>query len=467
MKKLVALLLSLSMLAGLAACGGTSAGTTAAPEQSTAAQAATEQAGETSAAAETSGEEITLRMIDTLASEKRTAAIQSIIDKYQAENPNVKIELISPPTDGADQKVQQMLMSDEPLDIIDTGNQFQICVNNGWVQPLNDYIADWEELGTLSSAAASRMTLFDPEGKLQYHIPYGLYQQLLFYRIDLLEAAGIEIPEVWTWENIYEISTKVTNPSAGVYGWAMRGGSRGFSVFDKIMFSFLGDKEIVDNENYRFFSPDGTVVFRSENALKALEYYKSLYKDCAPSDSISWGFTEMVQGFMSGSCAILLQENDVIQSVQDGLDPAVWGVGNVPIGPSGYGTQSAGYGGWALTANSEHPEEAVKFLLFLSNAENNGYYCEQTGLIPIHTTTIEENDFFSSGAYTIYNKMDEMGTYRIMNAGGVAYDCAATFDTDRDEHLQKYLTDQISAEDLLDYWASTWEEGYEAQGQLW
>ena len=45
----------------------------------------------------------------------------------------------------------------------------------------------------------------------------------------------------------------------------------------------------------------------------------------------------MVQGFMSGTCAILIQDNDVIATIEDGLDPELWGVGNIPIGTSGFG----------------------------------------------------------------------------------------------------------------------------------
>lgn len=465
MKKLIAFLMALVMVFSLAACG---AKTEPTPEQAPATNTpAEEKPAETPASEPASDEKITLRMIDTLASESRTAAIQTIIDKYEAENENVTIELITPPTEGADQKVQQMIMAGEPLDIIDTGNGFQVCVNNGWVQPLNSYLEDWDELSTISSAAASRMTLLDPEGKTMWCIPYGIYQMLLFYRKDMLADAGIEVPEVWTWEKVYDIASTITNPEAGIYGWAFRGGTRGHMNFDYLMWAFMTDDEVLDNENYRAFAPDGSVVYRSETAKKALEFYKSLYTDCAPADAISWGFTEMVQGFMSGTCALLLQDNDVIQSCESGLDPALWGVGNVPIGPGGYGTQSAGYGGWAMTAHTKYPEQAADFIKYLSNAENNGYFCEKTGLIPIHTTTIEKNPYFSSGVYEVFNQMDQLNAYRIFSAHGLAYDCSATFGADRDEYLQKYLLGEVSGEDLLDYWASTWEAAYQAQGQLW
>ena len=289
-----------------------------------------------------SDERITIRMIDSLANETRTAAIQSIIDSYMSENPNVTIELISPPTDGADAKIQQMLMSGEQLDIIDTGNSFQACINNDWVQPLNSYLADWDEFDTLTAEAKSRMTLFAEDGETMWLVPYGIYEKLLFYRYDWFEELGIQPPT--TWQEIYDSSIKLMN--AGYGGWATRGGARGYSVFDLLLISYLGSDQLVDNENYTYFTKDGESIFGTQEALEALEFYKKLYTDASPEDSISWGFTEMVQGFMSGSAGILLQDNDVILSLQDGMEEGTWAATVLPAGPSGQGSSPLGYGGW-------------------------------------------------------------------------------------------------------------------------
>lgn len=461
-KKLAALLIvALMLVSALIGCAQPAA---VEPAAEPAAPEAAKPAEETAPAA--ADEKITIRMIDSLASENRTAAIQAIIDKYQAANPNVTVELISPPTDGADQKIQQMLLAGEPLDIIDTGNAFQVCLNNGWVQPLNQYIANWDEMGTITGAAKTRMTLYAQGGDEIWLIPYGIYQMLLFYRTDRLAEAGVEVPDVWTWENIYEIATKCTDKAAGKYGWSFRGGARGQSVYDYLMLAHIGDDVLLNNEAYRAFTKDGGIVYRTPEAKTALEFYKKLYTECSPADAIAWGFTEMVQGFMSGTCALLLQDNDVIQSCESGLDRSLWDVGNVPIGPSGSGTQSCGFGGWAMTASCEHPQETADFMMFLSNAENNGYFCEKTGLLPIHTTTIETNDYFSSGVYTVFNEMNEL-SYRIYQNLGIGYTLAATFGNDRDEQLQKYMIGELEADDLLNHWAEQWEKAVAEEGELW
>ncbi len=435
MKKLIALLLVLVMVLSLVACGAKS-------------------------------KKITLRMIDTLASESRTASIQKIIDDYQALNPNVTIELISPPTEGADQKVQQMLMSDEQLDIIDTGNGFQTCLNNGWIQPLNKYLEGWEGLETMSDVAMSRATLSNLNGDTMWLLPYGLYQKLLFYRTDLLADAGIEVPETWTFENLYEICKAVTDPEKGVYGLAFRGGERGCFCYDRLLYTYLPEETWLGDENYTFFNKDGSSIFGTQEATDALEWYKMFWEECCPPDSITWGFTEMVQGFVSGTCAVLVQDNDCIPVMESSLDPSVWGVGNMPIGPTGDGCETAGYGGWAMTAKTEYPEQVADFLKFLSSPENNGYFAQINGVIPIHTTTLETNEYFSSGAYTVFNKMNEMGNFRISTSEGLGYAWPEAMST-RDEYMQSFLTGKITADDLLGYWDSSFNAMVAEQGKLW
>ena len=79
MKKLLAISLALAMLLSLmAGCSG----------------------GKSEGAASAGGK-ITITMVESLTSPERTATLQSIIDKYEAANPNVHVELISPPLENA------------------------------------------------------------------------------------------------------------------------------------------------------------------------------------------------------------------------------------------------------------------------------------------------------------------------------------------------------------------------------
>ena len=65
------------------------------------------------------GSKIKLTMVESLTSPERTRVLREIADEYTKQNPNVEIEIVAPPLDGADQKILQMLMNEEEIDKID------------------------------------------------------------------------------------------------------------------------------------------------------------------------------------------------------------------------------------------------------------------------------------------------------------------------------------------------------------
>ena len=62
---------------------------------------------------------VTLQMVESLTNPARTEVLKSLIADFEADNPKIKVELISPPTDQADQKIQQMLQSGKGVDVLE------------------------------------------------------------------------------------------------------------------------------------------------------------------------------------------------------------------------------------------------------------------------------------------------------------------------------------------------------------
>jgi multiple sugar transport system substrate-binding protein len=66
-----------------------------------------------------SAQTITLNMLEVITSPERTALLNTLIAEYEALNPNIKINLISPPYEQSDQKATLMLNTNQPLDIVE------------------------------------------------------------------------------------------------------------------------------------------------------------------------------------------------------------------------------------------------------------------------------------------------------------------------------------------------------------
>src|SRR5947209_11784991 len=65
------------------------------------------------------GGTVSLRMIESLTSPSRTKLIRGMLDEFQKANPKIKVELISPPLDGADEKIAQILTTKNNLDVLE------------------------------------------------------------------------------------------------------------------------------------------------------------------------------------------------------------------------------------------------------------------------------------------------------------------------------------------------------------
>ena len=82
---------------------------------------------------------------------------------------------------------------------------------------------------------------------------------------------------------------------------------------------------------------------------------------------------------------MLIQDPEVISSCEADMEEGTWELVPFPTGPSGQAVFPNGYSGWAMTSFTEHPDEVADFILYLSNAENNTYFCKNYATIPIHS----------------------------------------------------------------------------------
>ncbi|QJD85507.1 ABC transporter substrate-binding protein [Cohnella herbarum] len=394
-----------------------------------------------------SGDKVTLRMIESLTSPKRTELIQAMITKFEEANPNIKVEFISPPFDQADNKIRTMLGSDEQLDVLEVRDlTVAEFVNNGYIEPLNSYTDKWKDFATVSAVSKSVGTVGD---KL-YFVPNGLYQRQMFYRSDWLKEAGLNPPT--TWEELYDTAKKLTDPAKNRFGFSFRGGAGSNGTTDAMILAFNGDKVNLDDS---MFTKDGATIYSTPEAKAAMELYLKLYKDASPPDSINWGFQEQVQAFTSGVAGILLQDPDVIQSLQEKMTEGTWATAPLVTGPTGKALFAAGGAGWGITAKSKHKEEAWKLVEFLSSPAENTKFSKDYGLIPIHSSATED-EFFKTGPYKtlidMSNKPDTFVNYKpAFQYPGTGQWGQVTMETG-----QSLLLGKSNLEDTLKKWDEYW-----------
>ncbi|MFE0149257.1 ABC transporter substrate-binding protein [Nonomuraea sp. NPDC059007] len=385
--------------------------------------------------------EVRLRMVESLTSPERTKLLKSLLADFEKANPGVKVELISPPLDSADQKITQILQTKKGLDVLEvrdhTAKSFS---NNGWLGelPTTEW-SGWAGLTELTQKKAVEV------GGKPYLIPYGFYQRTLFYRTDWGMAAPPK-----TWQELYEAGKKMTGGER--FGYSFRGGKGGADYAVMMISAYNGEAL---NPDKSFYLTDKRTIFATPEAAQALDLFVKIFKEASPPDSVSWAYPEMVQGFTSGVTGMLIQDPEVIKTVEESGVKA-WSTAPIPKGPSGYAYQPVGYAGWGVTSFTKHRDQAVKLVQFLSESQQSIRFAKGNSLIPI-SKQAQSDPQFSQGAWKAYLEAQQ-DPKQVITIRPVDYPGWSQFLVDSDRDVQALLTGKKSTADVLKAWDAFWTD---------
>lgn len=179
-----------------------------------------------------------------------------------------------------------------PYDIIMvTQGDIESYVAEGWMMPLNDLIDKYEDEYQISDILGiADMTV---DGNI-YGLPMEQNTRHLFYRPDLLEKHGIDVPE--TWDDVIaacgvlqaEESIVIPFTTQLHAGWAWR------IEFGDMLLAFGG----------KSLNEDNTPAFSSEEGVMALEKLVEIVDACMGEEGLTYSIDDSQIGIATGELAM-------------------------------------------------------------------------------------------------------------------------------------------------------------------
>lgn len=402
---------------------------------------------------------VTLNMVESLTNPTRTDLLEGLIADFEEQHPNVEVNLVSPPTEQADQKMQQMLMSGSGVDVLEVRD---ITVGpwstNGWLHDMKADLADWDGWQAMTENAVEAAD--DGAGRT-FYVPYGFYGLSLFYRTDLIAQAGFSAPPA-SWDELLQQASAIHDPAQRRYGYAFRGGNNANSNVTAAISAYVAEE--IDPAN-GFRLRDGSSIFAAPAAKEAAETYFELFRTASAESSVSWGYPEMVEAFSNGSTAFLLQDPEVIATVRESqaISQDQWTTAPLPTGPSGKTVQPLASAGWGVAAASAHKAEALELVKFLAGGDAAASFAKGNSLVPT-LTSAGEDEFYRTGPWASYVTMTEHPeTYlNVTQPRGVAW--WTEWEQKADTDVQKVLLGTMTPTELLAEWDAFWTQKWQ-QGE--
>ncbi len=191
---------------------------------------------------------------------------------------------------------------------------------------------------------------------------------VLYYREDLLEQYGHEVPS--TWQSLTEIAREIKEAerAAGndrMQGYVFQGRAyEGLTVNALEWVASFGGGTVVET--------DGEISINNERAAEALDLAASWIGDISPNGVLNYT-EEEARGVFQGGNAVFMRNWPYAWTLTQSDDSDVRGKVGVTQLPAGgeNGQSAAGLGGWNLAVSrySEHPELAADLVAFLTGEE--------------------------------------------------------------------------------------------------
>lgn len=344
--------------------------------------------GGTDAGGEPSGS-ITVWTTDTLPD--RVAATEAIIDDFTADS-GVEVDLVGVPEDQFNQQLTSAAAAGDLPDVIGSlslGSVRTLAANDIVDTDANAAVIDALGADTFNERALQMVS----DGEDVLAVPSESWLQLLYYRTDLFDEAGLAPPD--SYENIMAAAQALDSSDvAGFVGATGPGQAFTEQTFEEI--ALANGCQVVDDA--------GEVVFDSPQCVEALQFYGDLIQgysvpgaqdvDTVRANYFAGGAAMAIWStFMLDELAGL--RDDAMPSCAQCADDPAWLANNTGVvpaiqGPSGDGpAQFAQITSWTipLDANTAAAQAFVEY--FLSDGYVDWLAIAPEGKYPVRTGTAD------------------------------------------------------------------------------
>ena len=211
-------------------------------------------------------------------------------------------------------------------------------------------------------------------------IPIVTEQEIIYYRKDLFEAAGLQVPT--TMEEFEAAAQHFNDPDNGFYGFVSRG-QRAAAVtqFSSFLYSFGAN-----------FDVDGVATVNTPEAIKAFTFYGDMLREYGPPGVLNMSWPQALAIFAQGNAAMYTDASVFYSNM---LDPEQSDVGELvgfaqfPAGDAGSRPYSIVSWGISMAETSRNKEAAWEFIKWATSKEIT--LAAQSRQVPSARTSAWEN----------------------------------------------------------------------------
>ena len=317
-------------------------------------------------------------------------ALTALTNQYMQQHPNVKVNLQAFDSYATlETKINAAIAAKNPPEMAQVYEQWASQYKqNGNIVSLQPYISGKNGISDLSDFYPTLLKDGQIDGE-QDMLPFNKSDEVLYYNADALKKLNINPPTTLA-DFVLDLA-KVTKPDNSQWGLSLTPSSDEWSIFYKD----LGGKDFVSSDGQSATFGQGA---SKQYALSALELLAPLVK--AKAVHVTNGYSWQ-NDFSSQKSVFAISTIASYPFLSEGINGAFhFNEAPIPGGPAGqntvlYGTNLALF----KNASDDNRAAAWDYMKFLTSAQTNETFVQQTGYMPIR-----QSAFNSSTLQSYYTK---------------------------------------------------------------
>lgn len=307
-----------------------------------------------------------------------TDYFQTAIAAFEKENQGIKVNWVDVPWDGMENKILTAVSAKTPPDVVNLNPDFasQLAGRNAWLD-LDTKISD-----EVRSSYLPNIWKASTLNGRSYGIPWYLTTRLTIYNTDLLKQAGIDkVPK--TYAELAQVAKEIREKT-GKYAF--------FATFvpqdsGEVLESFVQmGVDLVDNQ--------GKAAFNSPAGKAAFTYWVNLYKQgLLPREALTKGHRQGIQLYQAGQTAFLTSGPEFLRQIEKNAPNVAKASQTAPQISGDTGKKNVAVMNIVVPRDSKNPDAALKFALFITNAQNQLEFAKAANVLPSTIASLEDPYF--------------------------------------------------------------------------
>ena len=295
--------------------------------------------------------------------------------RFEQENPGIKVRWVDVPWTAMESKILTAVSAKTAPDVVNLNPNFasQLAARNAWLN-LDEKIPPEVRQTYLPNIWKASVL----DGK-SFGVPWYLTTRVMIYNQDLLKQAGLSKPPA-TYAELAQAAKQIKEKTGKYAFFATVVPEDSAEVLES--FVQMG-VQLMDTQ--------GKAAFNSPAGKAAFQYWVDLYKNgWLPPEALTEGHRHAIDLYQQGSTAMLASGAEFLNTIAKNAPTIAKASASAPQLTGETGKKNVAVMNLVIPKDSDQPEMALKFALFVTNNANQLTFAKAANVLPSTNQALEE-----------------------------------------------------------------------------